>query len=224
MYRHLVRLVAAVVAAGASLGVSPQSPAPPQSWTGSVAIGTSPDGRDTVVSIDEQSGEGASDGFVEHAFRLQHAPGARFEFVGRATVSYDRDHLVISAGPDLSWVFTVAGRPEIATTESSVYAALSVRGLSHHWGANVHRSPNDVATMLMAGGCSATDASPCTDCQLGGPGNQGCTIGCEGASSCSTDCSDGYYACCNCPGLCRCCSAREGGQALQNARPGSHPK
>jgi hypothetical protein len=222
MLRHLTLAVAAVVAAGASVGVAPQSPAQPLTWTGSVAIATSPNGRDTVVSIDEESGERVTDGLVEHAFRLQHASGARFEFLGRATVTYDRDHLVVSAGPDLSWVFTVAGRPEVAVTESPVYAALSVRGLSHHWGANVHRSPSEVAAMLMAGGCAATDASPCSDCQLGGAGTQGCTIGCEGASSCSASCTDGEFACCNCPGLCRCCSSREGGQEqasrLKNSR------
>jgi hypothetical protein len=213
MFRHFTVVVATVVAAGASVGVSPRSPAQPLSWTGSVAMVTSPDGRDTVVSIDEETGERSSDGLVERAFRLQHAPGARFEFLGRATVTYDRDRLVVSAGPGLSWVFTVAGRPEVAATEAVVYAALSVRGLSHHWGANVQRPASEVAAMLMAGGCMATDASSCSDCQLGGAGTEGCTIGCEGASSCSADCTDGYFACCNCPGLCRCCPPREGGQS-----------
>jgi hypothetical protein len=211
MFRHLTLSVAAVLAAAASVGVSPHSPAQPLTWTGAVSIVTSPDGRDTIVSIDEEGGGRSADGLVEHAFRLQHEPGARFEFLGRATVTYDRDHLVISAAPDLGWVFTVAGRPQNALTESFVYAALNVRGLSHHWGTAVHRSADDVANMLMAGGCAGTDASPCSDCQLGGAGTQGCTIGCEGASSCSADCTDGYSACCNCPGLCRCCSPREGG-------------
>jgi hypothetical protein len=110
MFRHLALAVAAVLAAGASVGISPQTPAQPLNLTGFVTIGTSPDGRDTVVSIDEAGDETTIDGLVEHAFRLQHAPGARFEFLGRATVTYDRDHLVISASPDMAWVFTVAGR------------------------------------------------------------------------------------------------------------------
>lgn len=80
MFRHLTLGVAAVLAAAASVGVSPQSPQP-LTWTGAVSIVTSPDGRDTIVSIDEEGGGRSADGLVEHAFRLQHEPGARFEFL-----------------------------------------------------------------------------------------------------------------------------------------------
>jgi hypothetical protein len=148
---------------------------------------------------------------VDHAFRIQHDKGLRFEYGGVAAVTFEAHRLTVTVTPDIGWVFTVASRESEFAWHASSYGSALVQGLSHHWGPTVHRSHEDVAALLFAGACDGTDASTCADCEAGGPGVQGCTLGGNEGSSCSADCTEGFFACCN-VGSCRCCPPREGGQ------------
>jgi hypothetical protein len=50
-----------------------------------------------------------------------------------------------------------------------------------------------------------------SDCGNGGPGSSGCSISVPGGFSCSVSCQEGYFACCNVLGGCRCIQEPNGG-------------
>jgi hypothetical protein len=195
-------VVALMAASGAARSV-PQGPPLPLTSSGWVEASTSADGSETVVSLDVSTPGVAADGLVDMAFRLQHAGARHVQFAGSGTVTFQRGLLTITRADGPTWAFAIASRTSVLP------APYKIVGLSHHWGAAVKLSHPEVAAELLSSGCAEQDSLGCAECQLGGPGSSGCTIGCDGDSACSADCTDGYFACCTCPGSCRCCPPRE---------------
>jgi hypothetical protein len=205
MVRRLALTVVAVLIAGVgSLGLSQQSIGKSFTVIGIVTIATSSDGRETVVSIDRDDSAQRADGLVDHAFRIQHAKGLSFAYSGAGAITFQGHRLTVAVTPDIGWVFTVASWEQKFLPQSTSYVSASIQGLSHHWGTTVQRSHDDVAALLFAGVCDGSDPVGCSNCEAGGPGAQGCTIGDDSGPSCSADCTDGFFACCH-VGACRCC-------------------
>ncbi len=202
-------LLVLLLLAGVRMAVGVQDPPPTLVVTGHVDIGTGADGR-LLLLVDGVAPHQPADGLVDHAFRLQNAPFVNYS--GPATVTYVRGRVTVQVGSKSGWAFTVIGRPLPPPDDSLVPYAVS--GISHMWGAAVHQAPDVVFANLSSGTCSSTtvdagslsagDDPACKDCQTGGPGVQGCSMDC-GGSSCSADCADYQYACCNCPTGCGCC-------------------
>jgi hypothetical protein len=217
MVRRFALTVVAVLLAGVgSLGLSPQPTENAFTVMGIVEMSTSSDGRETVVSIDRDDAVQPADGLVDHAFRLQHATGPRFAYRGAGAITFQAHRLTVAVTPDRGWVFTVASREQAFLPQTTTYVPAPIQGLSHHWGLTIQRSADEVAAALFAGACNGTDASDCSECQAGGPGVQGCTLGGPEGPSCSADCTEGYFACCN-VGSCRCCLRINGWPGARNA-------
>jgi len=209
MVRRIALVALATGVVVASVGFARHASTDPLTLTGWVVVETTADGLQTVVSIDARTAEREVDGLVDHAFRAQHRPGLRVYYVGWGSVAYERGRLVVATAEDIGWTFTVAGRRPPSLSRYPAYAAFDVLGLSHHWGATVQRPRDEVVALLVAGVCESGGTGPCSTCDLGGPGDIGCTIDLGGGSTCSADCIDGYYACCSAQYGCRCCAAKE---------------
>jgi hypothetical protein len=206
--RFTLVALAVCVAVGTSVGFARQVSTAPLTLTGWIALDTAADGLQTVISIDALTAERQVDGLVDHAFRAQHRPGPRVHYVGWGSVAYDRGRLAIATADGIEWTFTVPGRLPLSLGQHPGSVAFDVLGLSHHWGPTVQRSHDEVVTLLVAGVCASAETGPCSNCELGGPGESGCKIELGGGTSCSADCIDGYYACCSSQG-CRCCVTKE---------------
>lgn len=174
---------------------------------GHVSMVTSLDGLTTAVSIDIGGPEQPPDGLVDDAFRLQHKTLQALAYDGVATITYTGTELRIDVDDQVSWLFSVDGTDAMPSELSQPYASFVLTGLSHHWGGKAHASAEDVATLLLANGCTTRDDPSCDSCEAGGQGVGGCAIECDGSSGCSARCGPGSFACCNCPGGCRCCPA-----------------
>jgi len=207
----LVALAVALLAGAGLVGRAIRSEDSPFTATGDVQMVTSPDGLTTAVSIDVGDSKYPPDGLVDHAFRLQHKAVQALAYNGLATITYANSQLILETADDAGWVVTVEGTVTPVSDRGLPYAWLTVTGLSHHWGAKVRRSHKEVAALLLATGCMTLDEGDpsCDDCEAGGPGAEGCSVECEGGTGCLARCSAGAYACCSCPGTCRCCKDKE---------------
>jgi hypothetical protein len=191
----------------------------PLTATGHAYIITSADGLTTAVTIDTGDTARPPDGKVEHAFRLQHVAPRRLAYDGLAVITYEQTRVMIETDGHGAWLFSVENAATDLDAAERAWMPLALAGLSHHWGDNVRRAPEDVATWLLATGCML-DAGDCEDCEGGGPGSQGCFVECGEGSGCSAHCGSGSYACCNCPDPCKCCRVIDAGAAnAQNRSP-----
>ncbi len=178
----------------------------PLTATGEVYMVTSPDGLTTAVTLDIGSLDQPPDGIVDHAFRLQHDKVWQAGYEGWATITYTGTDLRIAVDERSGWVFSLDGTPSAGAEPDPGYTTFAVFGLSHHWGATVHKASDEVSTALLATNCGTALGDPsCDTCEAGGPGVQGCSVDCGGGSGCSANCAAGTFACCNCPGGCGCC-------------------
>ena len=217
----LVAFAVALLAGAGLVGRAIRSDDAPFTIAGDVQMVTSPDGLTTAISIDVGNSKYPPDGIVDHAFRLQHKAAQALAYNGLATISYADGQLILETGDDAGWVFTVEGIVTPVNDRILPHAWLTVTGLSHHWGTKIHRSHEDVATLLLGTGCMTLDGGDptCENCGAGGPGAEGCGIECEDESGCSVNCSPGSFACCSCPGTCRCCKDKE---IILSGRPLPH--
>jgi hypothetical protein len=171
---------------------------------------TSLDGLTTAVLLDIDGPGGAPDGLIDQAFRLQHKTPQLRAYDGVATVTFTETALRVDFNDDIGWLFTVEGADRVSTAMLQPYMRVLVTGLSHHWGGKIRASAEEVGTLLLSGGCRSTDTDPsCDSCEAGGPGVGGCAVECGGDSGCSARCGPDSFACCNCPGGCRCCPWKE---------------
>jgi hypothetical protein len=196
MYRQIAS-AAAITALSLSAGVAaslPQMDAP-VTRVGWVRMATSLDGSTTVVTLGSPM-TGSIPGAVVEAFRVQHLVPAAVAASGTANLTYEPGRLAVAFVDGETWSFSVGQE----RTAAHIYV---VAGLSHYWGETVSRSSEEVERELMLGGCASGPG--CDSCASGGIGVESCTAPCEPGSSCSATCGDGYFACCNCPGSCRCC-------------------
>ncbi len=176
--------------------------------TGWVRISSSADGLTTVITVAAHRPTTDFEDVVDRAFRLQHLQPQHLTYEGPASVTHTQNLLTVSVGEGQGWRFPVEGRPVIAGSSPTNVMEIPVRGLSHHWGASIHRSHDEVVATLLAGVCSGTSGpGQCDSCQDGGPGSASCGVQC-GDDGCSTQCNPGWSACCNCPGICSCCPDR----------------
>lgn len=212
MIRRVVFMaLLATLLAGAGLVSRPVRLAePPLTLTGDLHMVTSPDGLTTSASIDVGDAKYPPDGLVEHAFRLQHKAEQALAYDGLATITYANASLRLDLDEGAGWVFAVKDTRMSLSDRALAYPWIFVIGLSHHWGEKTHLSHDEVAALLLASGCKMAGGDPtCETCEAGGPGAEGCGVECGGGSGCSADCISGAFACCNCPGTCRCCPEKE---------------
>jgi hypothetical protein len=168
--------------------------------TGIVRVATAPDGATTLVSVDVARATELPDGVVDHVFRVQHEPGAIVPvYRGPGTVTSRRTSLTVAGNGTGVWTFVLKGRPSpLVTGGPSVYPVV---GLSRTWGTAVEQALHDLG---VPPGAVLSDPA-CDSCAAGGGTETYCSIGCGEEGGCWASCAEGYFACCNCPGSCRCC-------------------
>jgi hypothetical protein len=174
---------------------------------GTVDVSASPDGTMTVVSVDVATEAGLPDGLVDHAFRVQHEATFVALYRGPGQITYRRTSLIVETEAGNGWVFALDDRvPRDAVV--AAYPVYQIVGLSRSWGPAARQTLEDVAQTL-AGRCTEPTAPlsdpACDHCTAGGGTETYCSITCGGDGGCSANCAQGYVACCNCPGSCRCC-------------------
>jgi hypothetical protein len=185
--------------------------------SGQLVIESDENSQTTVITVDADSDRRPADGRAEHAFRVQQ-PTKLLSFRGFGTLSFQRGTLSVwlSPAPGSALAFTVLPAPVEETGADVIPAA----GLAHFYGSGVSGTAEDVRALLFAGwrGAVSPDSlEGCGSCQEGGSGWTYCEP--PGPSTtCSADCMEGYYACCNAPSECRCC--REGTGSTASCRVG----
>lgn len=199
---------------------------------GNVVITASPNGRDVIVAFDANDG-GSADGISDRVFLLQRSreldaalprlmsaitlddASLRFDagslqvFHPRfsASLSVENKGYAVAAGEEE--LSRLATQPMLGEFQA-VFTGYGLQRSTGAWAMSV----DDLRAGAAAGfGCgtgkTAIDGSPLTGtpvtafaCASGGVGATQCSLDVGGG--CSVSCGDGYYACCNLLGGCKC--------------------
>ncbi len=205
-------------------------PEPQEMLVGAVEIQVFP-GHGIGVTVDELP----QDGVAEAVFVLQANARIPPELPLRmrtARVTYEKERLLIVSLEESLAAGLFLYRVDALDIEGRLRGHLGQRyrgatprlflhgghGLSRHEG----RFPLPIESWPPAGGSDALDletlgdvTTQATGCDAGGVGSTSCSVSCGGTNhGCSTTCTSGYYACCDCGFLvskCTCVPDGSGG-------------